>query len=254
MFLCKGDDMSIRNVITGLRIISVLMIAGFLFIPETSAVYISDPCALFPAMTIGFGGGFELGEVELDDGRVVDNSRILAEAKYSVIDQMGIFLKAGLFRTESFLGDNTDWGLGVSLGLRSYLFQFQGGRIRIGLDGQIFRAQTNFSEQLFSSSLSRDEDVTWTEYQISALVSWRAYDPISLYTGVQLYIIDAEYDVSIYHWLDGTREKSTLNTSQDQPVSLILGFNYTMLEKVELYAELKTHKELSLAAGLKIAI
>jgi hypothetical protein len=173
---------------------------------------------------------------------------------YSILNRLGVYLKAGLFQTETHAGKDSDWGLGVGIGLRGCIVEFQQGNIRIGVDGQVFRSQTDYNSQSVNQGVSTEEDITWTEYQLSVMVSWRAYHPVCLYTGVELSMIDVEYDVSTYHWQTNMVTEDYFDAEADQIIALVWGVTYQIADNVHLYGELSALSELSASIGFNFTL
>ncbi|MBN1355015.1 hypothetical protein JXA40_01980 [bacterium] len=210
---------------------------------------IADPTLRPGSNSLGLGAEFNFMQRTLDNEETVISASILGSLNYSILNRLGIFIKAGLFQTDTHDGYDSDWGLGVGMGFRGCIAEFQQGNIRIGLDGQAFRSQTDYSDQSVSRGTSTQEDITWTEYQASAIVSWQAYRPVILYTGIQFSGVDVEYEVSIYHWSSQTRTEEIYDVREDQNFSLLWGITYEIAEKVHLYGELKALSELSASLG-----
>ena len=230
-------------------IIFLVLVAIILPPRECLSLGVSDPTFRLESNSFGVGAEFNFNQRELDNEETVVSPSILGSIDYSILNRLGIYIKAGLFQTDTHRGYDSDWGLGVGLGLRGCIAEFQQGNIRIGLDGQVFRSQTDYSDQSVSRGEGIEEDITWTEYQMSAIVSWRAYHPVYLYTGVQFSMIDVEYEISIFNWNTHTKTEEDITAGEDQMFSLLWGLTYEIADKVHLYGELRALSELSAAVG-----
>ena len=91
------------------------------------------------------------------------------------------------------------------------------------------------------------------EYQVSAVISWRAYAPLHMYTGIQFSKLDADFDVEIYRWDTQTIESTSYDAGEDKMIALLWGVTYQLAEKVQLYGELRAFSELNAVVGFHFA-
>ncbi len=214
-----------------------------------SAITTGDPTSLPNQFILGIGGEFEVNTREMDNETNIKSSRILGRINYSILNDLGVYAKIGLFQTENHLGDSSDWGLGVGFGVRGYFAEFQKGNIRIGGDAQIFSSKVNSSYQQFNEGVTYDESITWTEYQASVVISWRAYAPLHVTTGIQFSKIDLEYDIDKFDWQHQWIIEESRDLHEDQNIALLWGCTYNLVENVQLYAELQALSGLSGSVG-----
>jgi hypothetical protein len=221
-----------------------------------SAITVYDPNSLPYANTFGTGMEFDWTQRKFDfeNGRTqtIDALRILANINYSIVDQFGIYVKSGLFQVDTLEGERANWSFGIGIGARGWIAEFQNGDVRIGLDGQIFRSQLDYSSFTIEDHYNYDEDITWTEYQLSGVVSWRAYTPLNLYTGVQISAATIDYETRKYYWLTDEIVREKISADQDQEIALLWGITYEITENIHAYGELRALSEVSGAFGLQI--
>lgn len=236
-----------------LKAILPLLVAACLLTPASiQALTVGDPTDIPSMNRLSTGVEFEYDRREMDYGDTSLSSRVLGKVGYTIYHDFGIYMKAGLFRTETFYGTNSDWGLGIGFGLNGKVLDFMDGKIQLGLDGHIFRAQTDHSTQNRLESESIDEEITWTEYEFSAVLSWRAYTPLYLYTGIQFSKINADYDLAYYNWDTEEELSESFKKEEDMPVALLWGVTYHIMDQVGLFAELKALSDISATIGLNL--
>ncbi len=236
------------------RVFYVMILLGVLGgVFHAHAMTTGDPTSLPPAGSFGFGATVDYSSREMDTGVDQKLVTILAGVDYSVTNRLGIYMKGGLFQTESFSGSNSDWGLGVGVGLRGYFLSFRNDSVRMGFDARVFRGQVEKLYQNRSERFNYEQEITVSEYQLSAILSWRAYSPLNLYTGVQLSMTDVEFDTAFYPWDDMEIDDESESADQDHPFALLWGITYDFSENVRLYGEFRAGNEISAAAGFSFA-
>jgi hypothetical protein len=109
----------------------------------------------------------------------------------------------------------------------------------------------DYSKLEMLNRVNYEETITWMEYQATGLLSWRAYSPLNLYTGVQLSIVDLDYDTRKFFWASDTLIKESVHADQSQSIALMWGIDYQLIEQVQLFAELRAMSEISAAFGFQ---
>lgn len=218
-----------------------------------AAISISDPTSLPFANTIGIGIDFSIDSRNLDTVGTVGSYEFMAKLQYSIIDEFGLYIKGGLFSTETFGGKRSDFGPGFALGAKGFFVDWEDPDLRVGVDLQVFFGQADHSSDNRPMGRSVDEDIAWVEYAITPVVSWRAYDPLVLYTGLQLSQIDVDYDLDTYNWQAGTTIKQSFDSDEDQMLGLFWGVSYNMMETLQLFGEMRALSEISGSFGLNFS-
>jgi opacity protein-like surface antigen len=219
---------------------------------------VSDSASLPFMFSFGAGADFDWTQRKFDydstSSQTINSLRILGSVNYSFSDQFGAYAKIGLQQADTLNGQSSDWGPGVGLGVRGYAAEFMDGDIRLGFDAQIYRAEMDFSRLDKPLRYSYDENIVWMEYQASALLSWRAYSPLNLYTGVQFSFVDLDHDIRKLFWASDTVVKDSIHGDESQFFALMWGVDYQLIEKVQLFAELRAMSEISAAFGFQFTI
>ena len=230
----------------------LFVVLAFSRLPPIHAEVTGDPTLLPLMNAFGLGVVFDYDRREMDTEDTVSSNRILGQLYYSVTDNLGVYAKCGLFRTETFYGEDSNWGIGIGLGVHAKVASFQDGRIQLGIDGQIFRSQVDYNDEDRVQAETLSEDITWMEYQCSGVISWRAYVPVYLYTGVQFSKITSDYDLNYYNWNSHVETKFSFDKQEKTPVALLWGVDYEIADMIHVYGELKALSEISGAIGLSM--
>lgn len=233
-----------------ITLLTSLFTAGSMF-----AITVSDPASLPFAYSFGLGADFEyvLREMDVEEAndRDFNSSRIMGNVSYAIHDQVAFYVKAGLMQCETLSNDNADWGFGMGIGVKGYPFEFQNGDIRIGIDAQLLRAETDFTSVNRAEEFTYDENITWLEYQLTGVFSWRAYMPLTLYTGIQLSGVKLKFDTEKYYFSSSNVFRETIDADQDQMLALLWGVEYQIYDQAQLFAELRAMSEITGAFGFR---
>ena len=226
------------------------LVAALLLPGSSLAFSISDPTSLPFANTLGIGVDFSIDSRKLDDVGTVGTYEIMAKIHYSLMDEFGLYVKGGLFKTETYSGKSSDFGPGIAIGAKGYFVDWEDPDLRVGVDVQVLFGKADHTSNSRALGRSVDEEISWIEYAITPVVSWRAYDPLVLYTGVQISQIDVDYDLDSYNWLTGTTIKQSFDSSEDQMFGLFWGVSYNVMDSLQLFGEMRALSEISGSFGL----
>ncbi|GEM_PF-4965309 len=232
-------------------LIATLCLAGTLLAPSgIYALSISDPTALPFANTLGLGVDFTIDSRKLDDLGTVGTYELMAKVHYSLMDEVGLYVKGGLFRTETYSGKTSDFGPAFAIGVKGYFIDWEDPDLRVGADIQVMFGKADHSSDSRALGRSTDEEISWIEYAITPVVSWLAYDPLVLYTGLQLSQVKTDYDIETYNWLSGTTIKQSYDSNEDQMLGLFWGVTYNVMDTFQIFGEMRALSEISGSFGM----